>query len=96
MYKPEAGDYLIFPSGHPDILTKEGQVYLHGVMPAKGEKKYISRMYWMKYEVGEDKWFEKEAEFGKDVWEKMQPDIMQKFRDANPNKINADKEKRIK
>ena len=96
MYKPEAGDYLIFPSGHPDILTKEGQVYLHGVMPAKGEKKYISRMYWMKYEVGEDKWFEKEAEFGKDVWEKMQPDIMQKFRDANPNKTNADKEKRIK
>jgi len=96
MYKPEAGDYLIFPSGHPDILTKEGQVYLHGVMPAKGEKKYISRMYWMKYEIGDDEWFEKEAEFGKDVWKDMQPDIMQKFRDAHPNKMNADKEKRIK
>lgn len=96
MYKPEAGDYLIFPSGHPDILTKEGQVYLHGVMPVKGEKKYISRMYWMKYDVGDDRWFEKEAEFGKDVWKEMQPDIMQKFRSAHPNKINADKEKRIK
>jgi hypothetical protein len=96
MYKPEAGDYLIFPSGHPDILTKEGQVYLHGVMPAKGEKKYISRMYWMKYEIGEDEWFEKEAEFGKDVWKDMQTDIMEKFRKAHPNKMNADKEKRIK
>jgi hypothetical protein len=96
MYKPEAGDYLIFPSGHPDILTKEGQVYLHGVMPAKGEKKYISRMYWMKYEIGDNEWFEKEAEFGKDAWKDMQPDIMQKFRDAHPNKMNADKEKRIK
>jgi hypothetical protein len=96
MYKPEAGDLLIFPSGHPDILTKEGQVYLHGVMPAKGEKKYICRMYWMKYEMGDDQWFEKEAEFGKDVWKEMQPDIMQNFRDAHPNKMNADKEKRIK
>jgi len=96
MYKPEAGDYLVFPSGHPDILTKEGQVYLHGVMPVTKEKKYISRMYWMKYEIGDDQWFEKEAEFGKDVWKEMQPDIMQKFRDAHPNKMNADKEKRIK
>jgi hypothetical protein len=96
MYKPEAGDHLIFPSGHPDILTKEGQVYLHGVMPVTKEKKYICRMYWMKYEIGDDEWFEKEAEFGKDVWKEMQPDIMQKFRDAHPNKMNADKEKRIK
>jgi hypothetical protein len=96
MYKPQAGDYLIFPSGHPDILTKEGQVYLHGVMPATGEKKYISRMYWMKYEIGDDEWFEKEAEFGKDLWKEMQADIMHKFRVAHPNKMNADKEKRIR
>jgi hypothetical protein len=65
-------------------------------MPATGAKKYISRMYWMKYEIGDDEWFEKEAEFGKDVWKEMQADIMQKFRDAHPNKMNADKEKRIK
>jgi len=96
MYKPEAGDYLVFPSGHPNILTKDGKVYLHGVMPAKGEKKYLCRMYWMKYEIGDEQWFDKEAEFGKDIWREMQTDIMQKFRDANPNKINTDKEKRIK
>ena len=96
MYKPEAGDYLVFPSGHPNILTKNEKVYLHGVMPAKGEKKYLCRMYWMKYEIGDDEWFEKEAEFGKDVWKEMQIDIMQKFRDENPNKFSADKERRIK
>lgn len=95
MYKPEKGDYLIFPSGHPDILTKEGQVYFHGVMPARGGKKYLSRMYWMKYEIGDDEWFKNEEKFGKDVWEKMQEDIMQKFRDANPNKMSAEGKKRI-
>jgi hypothetical protein len=49
-------------------------------------------MYWMKYELGDDEWFEKEAEFGKDVWKEMQVEIMHKFRLAHPNKMNADKE----
>jgi len=96
MYKPEAGDLLIFPSGHPDILTKNGSVYIHGVMPATGSSKYLSRMYWQKYSVGSSDWFEKEKEFGKDAWAEKQPEIMQNFRDAHPNKINADKERRIK
>jgi hypothetical protein len=96
MYKPEAGDILVFPSGHPDILTKDGSVYIHGVLPAKKESKYLARMYWTKYSVGDDEWFEKEKEFGKDAWRDMQPDIMQKFRDENPNKFSAEKERRIK
>ena len=95
-YKPEAGDFLVFPSGHPEILRDGDNVYLHGVMPATGANKYLSRMYWMKYSVGAPEWFEKEKEFGKDVWSEMQPAIMQKFRDDNPNKDNADKERRIK
>ena len=96
MYKPEAGDFLVFPSGHPDILTKDGSVYIHGVMPAKGESKYLSRMYWMKYHFGDNEWFEKEEEFGKEIWLDMQTDIMQKFRDEHPNKISAEKERRIR
>jgi hypothetical protein len=95
-YKPEAGDFLVFPSGHPEILRDGDNVYLHGVMPATGASKYLSRMYWMKYSVGDPEWFAKEKEFGKDVWAEMQPAIMQKFRDDNPNKDNADKERRIK
>ena len=94
-YKPEAGDFLVFPSGHPEILRNGDNVYLHGVMPATGASKYLSRMYWMKYSVGDPKWFEKEKEFGKDVWASMQPDIMQKFRDDNPNKSSAENERRI-
>jgi hypothetical protein len=96
MYKPEAGDFLVFPSGHPDILTKNGSVYIHGVMPAKGTNKYISRMYWMKYSLGDDEWFEKEEEFGKEVWAGMQPEIMEKFRSEHPNKWSAQNERRIK
>lgn len=97
MYKPEAGDFLLFPSGHPEILTKNGSVYIHGVMPTSGsESKYLSRLYWMKYEPGDELWFEKEKEFGKEVWAGMQEDIMQKFRDAHPNKHSSEKEKRIK
>ena len=96
MYKPEAGDFLVFPSGHPDILTKNGSVYLHGVMPPTKTNKYLSRMYWMKYSLGEEAWFEKEKEFGKEAWKDMQENIMQNFRDQHPNKISADKERRIK
>ena len=95
-YKPEAGDFLVFPSGHPEILTDKGNVYIHGVMPPTGANKYLSRMYWMRYSVGDPEWFKKEEEFGKNVWAEMQSDIMQKFRDDNPNKFNADKERRIK
>jgi hypothetical protein len=96
MYKPEAGDVLIFPSGHPDLLMSESSIYLHGVMPIKNKSKYLARMYWTKYSIGDDLWFKKEEEFGKDIWKSMQSDIMQKFRDENPNKSNADKERRIK
>jgi hypothetical protein len=85
-YKPEAGDYLVFPSGHPDVLTKDGIVYLHGVLPPSGHHKYLSRMYWMKYSYGDPEWFAKEEEFGKSKWAEMQDEIMENFRQANPNR----------
>jgi hypothetical protein len=96
MYKPEAGDYLLFPSGHPDVLTKNDQVYIHGVLPPRGAKKYLSRMYWMKYEVGDKMWLKREADYGKEEWAKEWSEIMEEFRKKNPNKINADKERRIR
>jgi hypothetical protein len=96
MYKPEAGDILVFPSGHPDLLMSENSIYLHGVMPAINNQKYLSRMYWAKYSVGSPEWFENEEKFGKEKWYDMQGEIMQKFRDENPNKFSAEKERRIK
>jgi hypothetical protein len=96
MYKPEAGDYLLFPSGHPDILTKNGQVYIHGVLPPIGAKKYLSRMYWMKYEVGDKMWFKRESQYGKEEWAKEWSEIMEDFKKKYPNKQSADKERRIR
>jgi hypothetical protein len=96
MYKPEAGDLLIFPSGHPDILTKDGKVYLHGVMPATKAKKYINRMYWMKYYAGDKEWFEKEKEFGKDVWKEMQKGLIEEFESGLANKTDIGNARRIK
>jgi hypothetical protein len=51
-YKPQAGDLLVFPSGHPDYLTEEGKPYLHGVMPSYNKNKFLARMYWQKYQRG--------------------------------------------
>lgn len=95
-YKPEAGDYLVFPSGHPDVLTANGKVYLHGVFPAKGPNKYLSRMYWRMYTKGSKEWYEKEKEFGKDVWASMQPEIMENFRLENLKKNQTLGKNRIK
>jgi hypothetical protein len=78
-YKPIAGDWLVFPSGHPEVLRKDGTVYLHGVFPSSGQEKYFSRMYWRKYSEGSDEWFAKEQEFGKEQWALMQNDIMQEY-----------------
>jgi hypothetical protein len=96
MYKPEAGDVLVFPSGHPELLMSENSIYLHGVMPAINNSKYLSRMYWTKYSSGDPEWFKNEEKFGKEKWQKMQEQIMEQFRNENPNRNNADKERRIK
>ena len=85
-YKPEAGDLLVFPSGHPDYLTENGQPYLHGVMPSYNNHKFLARMYWQKYQRGSDEWYAKEKEYGKEVWASMQPDLEEQFRKDNPQR----------
>lgn len=96
MYKPEAGDILVFPSGHPEFLMSENSIYLHGVMPSYKKSKYLARMYWMKYSLGSLDWFENEKKYGKEKWAEMQPQILEDFRIANPNKHSAEKERRVK
>jgi hypothetical protein len=85
-YKPEAGDLLVFPSGHPDYLTEDGMPYLHGVMPSYNNNKFLSRMYWQKYQKGTDEWYKKEKEFGKEVWAGMQKDLEEQFKKDHPQR----------
>jgi hypothetical protein len=95
-YKPEAGDLLVFPSGHPDYLTEDGMPYLHGVMPSYKTNKFLSRMYWQKYYKGTDEWYAKEKEFGKEVWAAMQPKLEEQFRKDNPQRNSIEGAVRIK
>ena len=85
-YKPEAGDLLVFPSGHPEYLTEDDVPYLHGVMPAYHKHKFLSRMYWQKYEKGNHEWYEQENKFGKEQWAQMQPALEEQFRLAHPQR----------
>ena len=85
-YKPEAGDLLVFPSGHPEYLTEDDVPYLHGVMPAYHKHKFLSRMYWQKYEIGNHEWYEQENKFGKEQLAQMQPALEEQFRLAHPQR----------
>jgi hypothetical protein len=85
-YKPEAGDYVVFPSGHPDFLTEDGIVYLHGVMPNTGTHKYFSRMYLETHSEGSPEWFENEKKYGKEVWDSMQEKLRKQYRDLHPQR----------
>lgn len=89
-YKPQAGDYVIFPSGHPEILTEDGEVYLHGVMPAEGTHKYFSRMYWTKFYEGSQEWFDKQNEYGREKWLQMQDELDKQFRDQYPQRTEIE------
>jgi hypothetical protein len=95
-YKPEAGDLLVFPSGHPDYLTEDGMPYLHAVMPSYNANKFLARMYWQKYQRGTDEWYAKEKEFGKEVWAQMQPELHEKFREEHPQRHIIENGVRIK
>lgn len=94
-YKPKMGDWLVFPSGHPEVLAQDGNVYLHGVRASTKANKYFARMYWRKYNNGSTEWYEKEKEFGKEVWASMQDEIMDKYRKSIPNRYEIPEGKRV-
>lgn len=85
-YKPKAGDFIVFPAGHPDYLTEDGTVYLHAVDKCTGSEKILTRMYWMKHYPASEEWIEKEKEFGKQKWAEMQGDIMDVYRQEYPQR----------
>lgn len=85
-YKPQAGDFVVFPSGHPEYLTEDGNIYLHSVRKCFNNKKYFVRMFWQKYQVGSKEWYNQEETFGKEAWEKMYQDQLIEYREKHPQR----------
>lgn len=78
-YKPQAGDVLVFPSGNPTLLTEDGQVYIHAVLPlGNGNNKYLARMYWQKYSEGCEEWHQGKKEHG-DQWNEIYAKMTKEF-----------------
>lgn len=76
IYKPTAGDVLVFPSGHPDVLSEES-TYFHGVSRTgksehKTSDKYFIRSYHLIPFDGTPEWIANQEKYGSEVWEKME------------------------
>jgi len=76
IYKPAAGDILVFPSGHPDVLS-EDSTYFHGVSRTwkseeKTDNKYFIRSYYLIPFEGTPEWLEGQEKYGEDAWERME------------------------
>lgn len=76
IYKPSAGDLLVFPSGHPDVLS-DGKTYFHGVSrTGKSETKQSDKLFIRSYHLipfpGTDEWLANREKYGAEVWEKME------------------------
>lgn len=70
-YKPKAGDVVVFPSGHPDLLSEDA-VYYHGVDKVLENDKYLIRIFYTKFNPGTQEWWDNCNKYGKELWEKME------------------------
>lgn len=75
-YKPQAGDVLVFPAGHPDILSDES-TYFHGVSRTgkseeKPSDKFFIRSYYLIPFDGTPEWNANREKYGAEVWEAME------------------------
>lgn len=88
-YKPKAGDVLVFPSGHPELLSDNGK-YLHGVKTVSNVDKYLIRCFYQKPFSGSPEWLANEEKYGKDVWIKMENERIEKQMDEY-SRLNAER-----
>jgi hypothetical protein len=62
-YKPQAGDLVVFMSGHP---------HYHGVKTVTEGEKYIIRTYWRHDYPGHPLWLKLQEKYGETAWEDME------------------------
>ena len=75
-YKPKAGDVVVFPSGHPDLLSEEG-LYYHAVGHVSKKEKYFIRCFYLIPNKPSEKFLEYQQKYGKEEWLKKYDEIMQ-------------------
>jgi len=75
-YKPKAGDVMVFPSGHPKLLSEDG-IYFHGVKEVTKNDKYFIRYFYMLPNEPSKEWLELEKKYGKEEWKKRYYEIVQ-------------------
>jgi hypothetical protein len=78
-YKPVAGDVLVFPSGHPDLLSQEGR-YLHAVKRIRDIDKYLVRCFYQIPFDGTQEWHANQERFGAEEWAKMEKERIENNR----------------
>lgn len=69
LYKPSAGDIIVFPSFYP---------YFHGVHSIESGNKYLIRMFKFWDYVGSEEWLENEKLYGKEKWAELEKKRSQK------------------
>lgn len=70
-YKPKAGEVVVFPSGHPDFMSEEGE-YLHGVEGVSGKDKYFIRCFYQIPFEGTQEWWDNLNKYGEERWSLME------------------------
>lgn len=76
IYKPSAGDILVFPSGPP---------HYHGVKAVTSGEKYIIRNYWRYDYPGHPLWLKLQEKYGEDIWRQLEEKRL-KF-NRNPDNV---------
>jgi hypothetical protein len=71
IYKPKAGDVLVFPSGHPDYFSENGK-YLHAVKGMSYGTKYLIRCFYVKQYSGSESWHANLLKYGAETWLAME------------------------
>ena len=68
VYRPEAGDLVVFPAGHPDFMFNQDYFYFHSVNRVTGGPKYFASVFFSLVSEGTEYWREGIEEYGKDLW----------------------------
>jgi hypothetical protein len=86
-YKPVKGDVIVFPSGNPEFLSKNG-LYFHAVGKSSKNDRYLVRCFYQKNYDGSEYWYNGIKEYGEELWKKMEQERVNKKIQVKDNNDN--------